>query len=464
MEPQPHPVWRSFPLFIVFAVISGCLAFLGGRYPGHYLHVYATCTVALYGVVLLWMMRRGNGHGAEQHPESVYIVGYIVTIAGLAGIAVQIGSDPAAFGDYQKMLPIVLKGGGAAVLSTLVGLIFMNILKMMNDNHTHEEEREDRHISEMSKRFAEEFARSLGSQKSTAGFKDNLERMSSQLMSGALGVERLAHAAVQAEENIGRISVQMNAFVTSMGRLQDTAVSVAEIWKDLPTHAAATTQLKEAMAGSATAMSAMGTSSEMAATSLGHLVSVFPPLTAAFKDTLTTVNKQLVKVGDSNDVLIRLLDWATNANLVINELHGSFSDIRQIKDNLQQVASNLSDANSELLTFNNEAIKLGNSGTQFATGVADMSKSIWYAVTDLSRISEHIAIIGKMADVMNDNVDDTTLLQFKHHITDFVTTTNSLNKTLDESKKTLTEADEAVRKFRDVTLELAKAIPQMGSR
>ena len=455
---------KSFIMFVTFAVASGAFAFSAGCYTVAFLHYISTAMVAMYGMTLLWLMMQGQEDGPNQHPESVYIVGYIATLGGLAGIAVRIGNNPEIFVDYNKILPIVLKAGGVSVLSTLVGLIFMNVLKMMSDHQAHNQEAEDRHIRDMSKCFAEELTRSLGGQENTTAFNQGLEHMSAQLLAGATGMERLATATTQAETNISAIGAQMEKFAGAMTQMETIVNAVSAVWKDLPDHAEAAVKLKEAANSSAAALATLGTSSGQAASSMENLAAIAPKLQAGFETTLSKVNDQLNRIGDFNDVLVRFLEWAKTATPILRELHDGFSDLGQIKDRLRQVADNLGEANRELLKFNAEAINLGKSGTQFATGIAEMSNSIKMSVTDLSRAGNHIKIIGEMADALGQGADSNTLVQFRNHVTDFVASAEAMNGTLEQTRKTLNEAEESVRRFREITLELHKGVPLTRSR
>lgn len=455
---------KSFILFVSFAVASGFLAFSGGRLSIDYLHYISTACVVAYGLTLLLLAPRESENGPSQHPESVYIVGYVATLGGLAGIAVQIGYNPTLFADSTKVLPIVLKGGGVSVLSTLVGLIFMNVLKMMSEHQVHEQEAEDRHIRAISKCFAEEFSRSLGGAESTSAFNQGLERMSAQLLVGATGMERLMDAATQAERSITEIGLQMEKWSGSMSQMESVVTAISTVWRDLPDHAEAAVMLKEAANESAGALATLGTNSNRAAISMEGLAAVAPKLEKGFEATLAKVNDQLRRIADFNDVLVRFLEWAAHASPILHELHDGFSDLGQIKDRLRQVAENLGEANRELLKFNTEAINLATSGTQFATAITEMSNGIKLAVTDLSRAGNHIKIIGEMADALDQGADANTLNRFRSHVANFVASAEAMNGTLEQTRNTLTEAEESVRRFREITLELHKAAPPSRPR
>jgi len=215
-----------------FAFAAGGLAF-GAAFNEHVpLHIFATVTVAVYwGLLEIQARKAVDVH--TQHPESVYIVGYIATIGGFAGLAVFLGKDATRITDFKVTLPMILERGGFAVISTLVGLVAMNVLKLQADARSTPKNEQEEFIQQFSKTFANEFTKSLGSAEQTAAFSENLARMTGQMTSSAAAMDRLQTTGEQVELAMQAAEKRMPQLVDALVQFEELTNKVLPAWREI---------------------------------------------------------------------------------------------------------------------------------------------------------------------------------------------------------------------------------------
>lgn len=382
-----------FGKFIFFAIVAGGLAFAAAFYEKVPLHMFATGMVVIYGVLLFIHIRKTNDAHA-QHPESVYIVGYIATIGGFAGLAVYLGRNSGQIADFKTVLPMILERGGFAVVSTLVGLVAMNVLKMQADGDAGVKLEQE----EFAQQIATQISKSLGNAEQTAEFTQNMAQMAGQMAGNIEAMNHMQATAREVEGVMQAASQQMPQLVEGLARFEELSNKVLPVWDRMAEQADEAAKLNTALANSAEAMERVQKSSVASATAIETFAQSLPVLQQQFTGMLEQIRLRLDTLNRFGDELTRFLDYARTANPILVALGDGFGNVGEVKANLQLVSDNLKRTNDQLITFNQGAIELTQTSGDFGRNIGTLGSQISTAMTELARLTKPLQQIGKMAE------------------------------------------------------------------
>ena len=447
----------QFKLFFCFVTTAGGLAFAAPFYPELLLHWFATVVVAIYAIVLFTYSHKTKDIHT-QHPESVYIVGYIATIAGFAGLAVFLGKEADQFQDFKNLLHIILTRGGCAVVSTLVGLVAMNLLKIQADGHSSPKTEQDDFIEKLSGQFATKFNDSLATLEQTAGLSQVLTQATAVLPV----MNQLSSQAQEVERVMVDASQQMPQLVQCMARFEELTKNVLPAWEKLSNQAVEAAKLNTALANSAVAMESVQISANASAKAIGSFAQSLPELQGKFTELLSHVQVKLDSLNQFGDELTRFLQYAHEAGPVLTSLRNGFGDVTGIGEDLKLVSRNLAEMNNQLLAFNGGAITLTQTSGDFGRNIGTLSVQISTAMLELARLTEPMKRIGEMAEKAttvsawfsdhNNGVAD-----FTNNLKDLVATSEALKGAVGYTTEAVTSSTKSIKELQELMPKLATA-------
>jgi len=452
--------------FLFFAVVAGGTAFWAAFNQQVPFHIFATVAVAVYAVALGLQARkaarlaRQDGKAVElstQHPESVYIVGYIATIGGFAGLAVFLGKDAARITDFKGTLPMILERGGFAVISTLVGLVAMNVLKMQADTQSHPGSEQDEFINKFSEKFATEFTKTLGNTEQTTA----LAQVMAQATTIAPIMNQLGTRAQEVQEVMQAAAKQMPQLEEGLARFQALSDKVLPAWDKVTGQVEEAARLNAALAKSADAMQGVQISSTASAKAVGAFAEALPVLQKQFTEMLGQVRLRLDALNQFGDELTRFLDYARQASPILTALREGFGDLVGIGENLKLVSGSLLRVNEQLLTFQRGAIDLTQTSGDFGRNIGTLSIQISTAMNELARLTVPLQRIGEMAETaasastwFEGHADG--LQAFKDNLTGLVAASEALKGAAGNTAEAVTSSAKTLK-------ELQVLMPQFAS-
>lgn len=453
--------------FLFFAVVAGGAAFWAAFNERVPFHIFATVAVAVYAVVLALQARKAALRAVQagsavdlptQHPESAYIVGYIATIGGFAGLAVFLGRDATRITDFKVTLPMILERGGFAVISTLVGLVAMNVLKMQADTQSSPGSEQNEFISKFSEKFATEFTKTLGSAEQTAA----LAQVMSQATTIMPIMNQLGTRAQEVEQVMQAAGERMPQLVKGLERFHELSNKVLPAWDKLTGQVEEAARLNAALTKSAEAMNRVQESSTASAQAIGALAKAVPELQGQFTELLRQTRLRLDALNQFGDQLTRFLEYAKKANPILTALGDGFEKVDGIQANLQLVSDNLKRTNEQLLTFNKGAIDLTKTSGDFGRNIGTLSSQISSAMKELARLTTPLQRIGEMAE-MSASASEwfeghaTSLQSFKNNLTDLVGVAESLKGTVVSTEEVVTSSTRTLKELQVLMTQLASA-------
>lgn len=447
--------------FIFFAALAGGLAFAGAFNQTLHLHWFATGTVLIYALLLASHIRKTKDtHG--QHPESVYIVGYIATIGGFAGLAVFLGKNSEQIMDFKTVLPMILSRGGTAVISTLVGLAMMNMLKMLADEHSSPKNEQDEFIQQFSKNFADEFTKSLGSAENTAAFSENLAQMSGQMASTVAAMNQLHNTAQEVEHVMQVAGERMPQLVEGLSRFDELSNKILPAWEKLTQQAEDAGRLNAALAQSASSMEQVHQASAASAQAITSFAQSLPVLQHQFTGMLEQIRLRLDNLNRFGDELIRFLDYAKTASPILTTLGDGFGNLVQIKENLQLVSENLRRTNEQLITFNKGTVEITQTSSDFGRNIGTVGAQVANTVTELTRLTDPLRRIGEMAQMAASasewfDLHSENLHSFKDNLTGLVATAEALKGAVKQTEEAVNGSVRTLRELQTLMPRLAMA-------
>ena len=451
-----------FKKFISFALVAGGFAFGAAFVEKLPLHILATATVVVYWLVLnndIRKLKDGHSQNAHlQHPESVYIVGYIATIGGFAGLAVYLGRSSGGTIDFKTALPMILERGGFAVVSTLVGLVAMNVLKMQADVQAGNNKEQE----EFAQRIASEISKSLGNAEQTAEFTKNMAQMASEMAGNVNALNQMQTTAREVEGVMQLASQQMPQLVCGMERFEELTSKVLPAWAQITDQTAEAARLNAALANSAESMEKIQAASGSSAESLKLFSEALKPLPKQFSELLDEVRKRLESLNRFGDELTRFLEYAREAGPILTTVRGGFEDIAGIGENLKLLSATLLRVNGQLLTFQTDAVAVKENTDGFGQNIGNLSVQISTAVRELARLTEPMKRIGEMAEQAASASQwfeghATGLGAFRDNLTGLVSSAEALKGAVTETKDAVTSSAITLKELQELMPRLASA-------
>jgi chromosome segregation ATPase len=200
-------------------------------------HLLAALAVLVFGLYAGWAAH-GNPQLGFQLGETVYLLGYVATIAGLGAIALQIGQDHSLLS--ASKVPTILQRGALALVSTLFGLIGMNLLRWHGQSHDlqrGEAEQQARRLAELIeqvlRRTEVERAKIFLQAFESADLTQQLAAMSANLRAAAESLAAFKSDAHEVKQTWTNVLAGLNRLNGALSQFKELADGLNTSWAGL---------------------------------------------------------------------------------------------------------------------------------------------------------------------------------------------------------------------------------------
>lgn len=375
---------------------------------GPHLHLGCVVVVAAYASYAVRVSLKNPARSARLG-ETTYLLGYIGTICGLGAIGIQIGDHPELL--TNKGIPQVLFRGAIALLSSVIGLIGMNLVKLQEDRL--EEPREE--IEEMISRLLPAFKNQLESalqvteahrfQSFLEGFKapglaENMASMAASLKEGAASVALLKTASVEAQGSMKVLAEQMAAVSGAAKTFCEVTQQISPVWKEMTSSVNEAAQLGKTVIQTTAALAGFQGATGSAQGVMQQHATMLRTLQSEMTAALVELRAKLEGTGKLADSVGRFVELANKVSPTLETLGHTFADVSQINQNVKELVVNMRQLNGELMATRGATSDISANAREMTNSTGTLVMHIGNKVHDFEQIGDRMGIVGAAFEQM----------------------------------------------------------------
>lgn len=375
---------------------------------GPHLHLGCVVVVAAYASYAVRVSLKNPARSARLG-ETTYLLGYIGTICGLGAIGIQIGEHPELL--TNKGIPQVLFRGAIALLSSVIGLIGMNLVKLQEDKI--EEPREE--IEEMISRLLPAFKNQLESalqvtetnrfQSFLEGFKapglaENMASMAASLKEGAASIALLKTASIEAKESMKVLGEQMAAVSGAAKTFCEATQQISPVWKEMTSSVNEAAQLGVTVNQTTAALAGFQEAAGGAQGVMQQHVTMLGTLQSEITAVLLELRAKLEGTGKLADSVGRFVELANKVAPTLETLGHTFADVSQINQNVKELVVNMRQLNGELITTRAATGDISANAREMTNSTGTLVMHIGNKIHDFELIADRMGTVAEAFDQM----------------------------------------------------------------
>lgn len=389
----------AFPLVLVLSVFAALQA--NGQ-PYH----LASAAVVFFFSGGAWALSAKSPSLYSRSGETCYILGYIATIGGLGALAYRVSQQPSLL--EPAGIKDVLSKASVALLSTLIGLVAMNVLKAKaaqpQDN---EEQMIERLLREVARVLEQQGARSneaLANLFQTADLAKRMQEMATSVENGSASMAALQEASGKANENLSTLSGHMKTLNDSVCAFRDATREAGAQWVQVNTQLGDAAKMGESVTKTGTAVDGL----EKSVSKLSGQLSAYEQTLAGVQTTSQAL------LGELQNRLNTLLpvpgaihELVTAANAVaptLREVGQNFSDLSHVNQNVRALVANVQDLNHGLQAGNHALETMGSRSQELDSGLGAVLQALAQVTPPLRQFGDVATDLKPGLDGLSGNV------------------------------------------------------------
>lgn len=446
-------------------VLTVLAAFLGR--PWSWLAWLSNGVILLYGGWTLPWYRQSVALSARIG-ENAYFIGYLTTIAGLCGIAFEIGHDP----DLLKVinLPTVLAKGAMALVTTISGLVVMNLLKQHAQTLELEEEhrgtKEADVVTQLLEKFAEKMIESertrddnLAKLFESSKLGAHMQGLAANLKSGADSLGTLQSTANDANQTLTKLGQHMSALEASVTKFNAVTESLAPAWKQISGDIGKATGLNEAVSQMTTSMQGFSTAMTEGQTKTREFTESAVELQTGVLNSIRISGEQLRTIAPLGPSVGQFVELAGKVTPMLHALGENFGKLDDIHKSFQSFHKTLQETNDQFVKAAGGAQSMSTTSREFAAANADLVAQLRTEVVTLKNLSEPLNQFGQACADMTPRLDTIranigALDQFTASVGQMREAANGFNSALTSSAQLAHELRRAIDDFASLKAKL----------
>lgn len=465
LGPRKFSHWDAVSLGFFIGVLLVSLLAASQPAKGQSLqgHLLAMLMVAAFGVYAAWTSW-DDASLSFRLGETLYLLGYVATICGLGAIAWQIGQDPTLLS--APKVPEVLARGALALLSTVIGLIGMNYLRMRGqslESPRAQAELEARQIAEQLEQVLRktevERAQTFLSAFQSADLTQQLGAMTEQLRAAAEALAAFRTDSQRVKKTWAEMLTGLSGLNGALQQFQERAEGLSASWAALREQLQQAPPLGQAAQEATAALNQLGSAAGPLQQMAAAILQVLGPLRSDLLQAAQQLQERLNQLPPLAEAVARFVELANQVAPTLRVLGDSYQDISNINTYLHHAVTNLQSFNQELIASSNatgglaaHSDKLLKSTDTLVAEIANQVHRLKKLSGDLDQLSGSVAMLAPALQPLVPQIE--TLRAFSVQLNELVQGVERTQQVLDSTTAKLEEVPAVVGNFITTTRHL----------
>ena len=389
-------------LSIAFTVISA-------MWSNQAIGLFSNVIIGVY-IWFTWSGCKNSIAVSSRIGENAYFIGYLTTITGLCGVALEIHRDPSLL--EVRHLPSVLLKGATALVTTIVGLVGMNFLKQ--HAHALEQHLEDNAskttdiVQELLQRFAEKMLESERTRDDhfiklfeSSQLSENMHGLARNLDAGAKSLDELQKTSLATNDTLASLKTHMASVSTSVSLLNSATQSIAPAWESIGKSLEKVDQFSGSVSNVTASMRQFNETVSAGNAKTNEYLLATEKLHVGLSESLSMLDQRVQALSPLADSVEKFVRLANQIAPLLHSIGDNFENLNHVKETIVQFRHSMHELNSMLVSTSSGIQQLRQDSRDMANASADLVAHMKNDVAALKRLSDPLSsAVNRLGEVL----------------------------------------------------------------
>lgn len=374
-----------------------------------------TLALVSNGIILLyicytWDACKNSVATSSSIGENAYFIGYLTTITGLCGVALEIHRDPSLL--EVKHLPIVLLKGATALVTTIVGLVGMNFLKQhahaLEQNLEEDETKTTDIVSELLKSFAEKMLESERTRDQSfvklfesSHLAEHMHDLTTNLNSSAKSLASLQRISLETNATLAGLKDHMASVGTSVEQFNIATQAMAPAWKEIGKSLELVSHFSGSVISVTTAMQEFQKTVNAGNTKAREYAFATEQLNVGLQQSLSVMEQRVQAISPLADSVGKFVALSNQVTPLLHTIGDNLGNLSNVKDTVAQFTISMQELNNQIVLTSSGIQHLNQDNRSMASSSADLVAHFQNDVAALQRLNEPLnSAVNRLDDVL----------------------------------------------------------------